>query len=97
MKLSLENKIALDLQQVLLGAISSNVRGVSFENISGKVEVHYLLANDDKSDREEAFDLVAEYEALQSRSVDVNVNVIVSKEVWVNKLKGRLVYARKEN
>lgn len=99
MSLDSENQIALDLMQVLLGAISANVRGISFECENGRVLVHYLLEEDSLEDRDEAMDMLAEFEALQSKPLDVKCRVVVSSEALPNgvgSLKGRPVYARKE-
>jgi hypothetical protein len=100
MNLEFENKVALDLIQVLLGAITPNVRGVSFECLGDKVLVHYLLEEDSAEDREEAEDLISEFEALQAGPFDISCEVEVSSEVLphgVGSLKGRAVYARKRN
>ncbi|WP_239036321.1 hypothetical protein [Marinobacter sp. C7] len=94
-----ENQVALDLMQVLLGSISANVRGVSFEYEKGRVLIHYLLAEDSFEDRDEAMDMLAEFEALQTKPFDIECRVAVSSEVLPNgvgSLKGRPIYARKE-
>ena len=100
MNLGFENKVALDLVQVLIGAISPNVRGVSFECFDNSLVVYYLLEVDDFDDRDEAEDLVSEFEALQSGPFDIEVHVVVSSEELhenPNLLKGRRIYGRKEN
>jgi hypothetical protein len=100
MNLKFENKVALDLIQVLIGAISSNVRGISFECFDKSVIVYYLIEVDDFDDRDEAEDLVSEFEALQSGPFDIEFHVIVSSEELHENpdlLKGRRIYGRKEN
>lgn len=62
--------------------------------------VHYLLENESEEDQEEAVDLISEYEALQITSSDIEIKVKVSNKILVNgvgSLKGRAIYARKEN
>ncbi|GAB1255762.1 hypothetical protein NBRC116494_02640 [Aurantivibrio plasticivorans] len=100
MDLDFENRVALDLMQALLGTVSPNIRGVSFECINKKVIVHYLIAEDSMEDREEAEDLLAEFEALQPGPFDISCVVTVSSaelSQGVGSLKGRPIYARKEN
>ena len=99
MDLDFENKVALDIMQALLGTISANVRGISFEHDNRRVIVHYLLAEDCAEDREEADNMVTEFEALQLGPFDISCQVHVSSKILpygVGSLKGRPVYSRKE-
>lgn len=100
MSMEFENKVALDLMQTLLGAITPNVLGVSFECHEKSILVHYLIAEESEEDREEADDIIAEFEALQLSPIDISCEVTVSSgelQNGVGSLKGRPIYARKRN
>ncbi len=92
-----ENSQALILQQALLGAISENVRLITFQVDEGCIVVNCIIENESKSDQEEFEDLISEIEALQSKPINIDVKVKVSKEtIFLNQVKGRPIFFRKE-
>ncbi len=98
--LEFENKVALDLVQAMLGAISPNVRAVSYECIAQKVIVYFVFKRDSTEDRDEAEDITFEFEALQQGPIDIEHQVTVSAQPFQGgaaSLKGRLIYLRKEH
>ena len=97
--LEFENKVALDLVQAMLGAISPNVRAVSYECIAEKVIVYFVFEHESIEDRDEADDIIFEFEALQQGPIDVEHYVTVSAKLFQDgsaSLKGRPIYLRKE-
>ena len=96
--LEFENKVALDLVQAMLGAISPNVRAVSYECIAQKVIVYFVFEHESIEDRQEAHDIIFEFEALQQGPIDIEYYVSVSAERFQEgaSYKGRPIYLRKE-
>ena len=94
-----ENLIALDLQQVLLGAISENVRAISFRLMPPKLSIFWYINQDSEQDREEAFDSITELEAIHiGRFPDCELQVVVGCQPFprgLESLEGRPVFARR--
>lgn len=100
MSLEYDNKVALELIQAMLGALSSNVRAVSFQCNGRRIELFFVFEKESSTDREEADYILVEFEALQSGPVDIEHHIKVTEELFpngVSSLKGRPLYARKEN
>lgn len=97
--LKFENKVALDLVQAMLGAISSNIRSISYECVSKQVIVYFIFEQESHEDREEADDIIFEFEALQEGPIDIDHYVTVSVQPFqegMTSIKGRPIYIRKE-
>ena len=71
---------ALCLVQALLGVISPNFRMVSISAVDGGFKIRFLLAKECDEDREEIEDAESEFEALQSRRIEYEFEVVVSED-----------------
>ena len=98
MNLTEENVQVLNLVQAMIGAITPNFRRVTLELIpSGTVCLRFVLERDELDDREELDDIVFEFEALQTRGVEIDMEVIVSTQpIEQINLPGTVVFGRKE-
>ena len=100
MNLAFENKVAIDLIQAMLGAISPNMRSISFECQNEKIMVYFVLEAEDETDREECSDIIFEFEALQEKVLDIGYQIDISSSIrksGISSIKGRAVYARRES
>ncbi|MBQ4810115.1 hypothetical protein J8M20_02155 [Pseudoalteromonas luteoviolacea] len=98
MSLEFENKIALDLIQALSFSISSNMRAISFTCTGDKVDVYFVLGQSSEIDDEEIIDITCDFEALQDGPIDINCHVeVFTKDIVFGSLKGRILYASKQN
>jgi hypothetical protein len=96
-ELARENTQVLNLVHALIGGVMPNMRAVSLECWLDGVRLHFLLEREDASDREEIEDIAFEFEALQSRGIDLEVAIIVSAErSAIGRMPGRRVFGRKE-
>jgi hypothetical protein len=94
-----ENEMTLALVQALLGAPSPNFRAVTIETRPTEILIRVYLESESIIDREEVDDLLAEFEALHTKPIKTEIEVIVSSQRWptgVNSLAGRPVYARRD-
>lgn len=92
-----ENRLVLALVQAMIGAISQNFRRVSLEVMDDGVRLEFVLNQESEEDREEISDIGFEFEALQSTSIDVTIDVLVTtEELWKVPLSGRVVFGRRE-
>lgn len=92
-----ENRQCLYLMQALIGAISPNIRRVTLEVVGpARYALRFLLEEDDDEDREEIDDVAFGFEALQSRPVEIETHVEVSRASIADvALPGRVVYGRR--
>lgn len=96
-ELTFENTQVLYLVQAMIGDISPNIRAVSLECVARAVRLHFLLAQEQATDRESIDDIVFEFEALQERGIEVNLSVVVSSRQEASaELPGRRVFGRRE-
>ena len=93
-----ENVQVLNLVQAMIGAISSNFRRVTLEvSESGAVHLRFVLAREDLNDREEIEDISFSFATLQTRDIDIKVDVFVDhRPISDLELAGRVIFARKE-
>ena len=97
-ELERENSQVLNLIQALIGSITPSMRGISLECWAEGVRLHFLLERENATDREEIEDIAFEFEALQSRGIDLQVVILVSADrTAIGGLPGRRVYGRKEH
>jgi hypothetical protein len=98
MSLTEENLQVLNLVQAMVGAVTPNFRRVTLELTSpGTVCLRFVLERDDPDDREELEDIAFEFEALQTRGVELDMKVIVdARPIQEINLPGRVVFGRKE-
>lgn len=91
-------KQALMLIQALLGAISPNFRLVSIGLSDHTVKIQIILEEKSEVDDDEINDVASEFEALQERPVDYEIDTLVTKEDinWPNS-DTIVVYRRREN
>jgi hypothetical protein len=91
------NLMVLSLVQALLGAVSPNMRMVYLGRGESRWRLVFVLERDDAEDREEASDVATEFEALQARPIDYELQVIVSSDdlEWPDP-PSRVVYRRRE-
>ncbi|MEH0018420.1 MAG: hypothetical protein V6Z89_02145 [Desulfobacter sp.] len=94
---SLLQQHAMILVQALLGVITPNFRMVSVSEISKKIVITIVLEEDSKSDRDEIDDLVSEFEVLQPKPInfDIEVEISTNELLWPNE-STIVVYRRKE-
>ena len=97
-ELAFENASVLDLVQALIGCVSANLRAVTIEVVQERVRLHFLLAEESTTNREEFDNIIFEFEASQEcLNVVADVRVLVSPEaVALTLLPGRRIFGRKE-
>ena len=93
-----ENMCVLTLIQAMIGAISSNIRRVSLKLVSPRhIELYFLLHDESLQDREEIDDIAFEFEALQERSVQIDLHITIdSRPIHLYPMPGRVVFGRWE-
>lgn len=96
-----EKIVVLDLVQAMIGAITPNFRWISLRaREDGRVHFYFLLEHEDPRDREEAEDILVEYDCLEVRSEhpgyewEVRIDDRPLEEV---RPPGRPVYGRRED
>jgi hypothetical protein len=94
-RLAWENSQVLNLVQALLGAVTPNIRGVAIEFPEGMVRLHFVLGHENEDDRAEIEEVLFDFTALQSKNVDIDVVVSVSRRPTITP-SGRWVYLCKE-
>ena len=97
-ELAFENARVLDLVHAMIGGVSANLRAVTIEVVQERVRLHFLLAEESTTDREEIDDIIFEFEAPQEcLNVVAEVCVLVSPEASaLTMLPGRRIFGRKE-
>jgi hypothetical protein len=98
MSLSEENTQVLNLVQAMIGSVSTNIRRVTLAvPAPGAVCLIFVLERDAPEDREEIEDIAFEFEALQTRGIQLEVVILVdSGPITDIVLPGRVVFGRKE-
>ena len=98
MSLTEENIQVLNLVQAMIGAVSSNFRWVTLELTNSRaIQIRFVLAQEDTRDREEIEDISFLLATLQTRDIDIKVDVLVDRRPISDlELPGRVVFGRKE-
>ncbi|MDN3578083.1 hypothetical protein QWZ03_15045 [Chitinimonas viridis] len=87
----------LRLVKALYGAVSPNFRMVMLSSENGRWQLTFVLEREDAEDREEIYDVVDEFEALQEKGIGYDLHVLVSGELLVYpKVPAWVVYRRRE-
>jgi len=99
MSLSEENIQVLNLVQAMIGAVSPNLRRATVAlSDSEKVKLTFVLELDKPIDREEIENITFEFEALQTKSTELEVEVVVDSRPFSDiSVPGRVVYGRRED
>ncbi len=94
-----ENSYALALVQAMLGAITPNFRSVSIsEATDDSLTMHFVLAEENAADREEIDDIQFEFQALQTRLIDVTTKIVVTTaKDYFDAVPGRRIYTQKQS
>jgi hypothetical protein len=82
----------------MIGAITPNLRRVALAMVGpGRVRLCFVLEQEDARDREEIDDIAFEFEALQARGIEVDVEVLIdSRRIEEIELPARVIYGRRE-
>jgi hypothetical protein len=98
--LSLENMQVLNLIQAMLGAITQAFRAVAIGIRNDKIEITFVLFQEDQDARDEIEDIVFRFDSLQveSKPIVLRVELISeSQPLETASIWGRLVFLRKSD
>jgi len=96
---SFENLQVLFMVQALAGNLTAAMRAVTIKCSQRAVFLTFVLCQDEPKSREDIEDIVFEFEALQTRNIDIHVNVKIDNNYireCVGSVDGRAVVLRKD-